>query len=631
MAERDAGQNAVAKPLAVVVSPFATHPADAGQRRRAYQTTAMLRDRGYRVIFVFHAFEENWRWIWDDQAMDRMAAEWDEFHIYPGSDRIGQPPRNGHAHQLEEWWDDGFGEWLLAISQKRHIDLVVVHNVWLSKALTLFPPVTVKVLDSHDIFHLRRDVDAVAAAEFFNPTAATEWYGLSRADVVLAIQGSEAKRMADKVSAAVRFLPYAAPEQPGDPQPAAVDYQLPDRVRFGFIGNGSLFNRRALDEIVTALRLALALDPAPVELVVAGSVSEALKPGEVAGLVLGRVEHESEFYDACDIVLSPIFVGTGMKVKSVDALARGKPTLFSRHAAEGLPIPADLIFDTPAQMVRRMCLLAHERPPLGSLQRRIRAAHAVHVMLTRRRENAVFDAIDARRPLVEVHLDGPGGDEARFLNTCVALAHARWLRGHIQVELVTADPALAAVAHLLPPGVTVCDRPRAQDPRRPLYRMQPDADRPGVLSGLVEGAMLRLDGPADPLTWEAVMRPWLTRALRTPAEAPLRAIGTDADGLAAARRSGRARLIALGADLPARMTLPELVGQAVAGRVQAAWLADDLPPVGPELAAVQMLALFGTRIETALLGPIPPERHQQRHRECSEAIYRWTLARPHAQ
>ena len=46
---------------AFVLSPFATFPPDAGQRRRTLQTTRLLKEHGYAITFALYAFEEGWK------------------------------------------------------------------------------------------------------------------------------------------------------------------------------------------------------------------------------------------------------------------------------------------------------------------------------------------------------------------------------------------------------------------------------------------------------------------------------------------------------------------------------------------------------------------------------------------
>ncbi len=611
------------RPVAMVISPFASFPADAGQRRRALQTTKMLRDRGYRVVFALYAFEEKWRWSWDLQATDIMASDWDEFYVFPAHKVIGEKPRDGVLHSLDEWWEDEFETWLSALIRRRFFDLVVVHNVWLSKALTIFPPATTKVIDTHDLFHLRRGADELAANEFFCPSISDEWYGLSRADIVLAIQKSEAALMCDHIDAAIRFLPYIAPESPTQ---KIQEYICPDRVRFGFIGNGSIFNRRALQEIVTELKKCLALDPAPVELVLAGNVSNSLQDGEISALKLGWIEDETDFYDACDIVLSPIFAGTGMKVKSVDALARGKPALFSEHSAAGLPIPRDLIFETPFSLVQEMCAISHARPPLDMIQRRIKTAHSTHVNLAKQREESLFSTIDACSPIIEILLDGSDGNDSTFLRFLTVVGHLRWLTSFARVVILSNFPALQEIGEHLPPGVRVAILEKDQSRLgKTVFQLCPDLERPGRLSGEVQGVPLSLDGIAEPVSWEVAMRSCVSASIKKGTHTNTKVRCVTWGDLTNEIIQPNTPIIAIGNSLPDHISLFQLIQLTIDGEIEGLYWQSDHKQGQFVSTAVSLVGLFGVPVTEAIIGKIPPEFFRRQAREFGTAIHRWSV------
>jgi glycosyltransferase involved in cell wall biosynthesis len=52
---------------------------------------------------------------------------------------------------------------------------------------------------------------------------------------------------------------------------------------------------------------------------------------------LGPVDNPAEFYSLVDVVLAPLSLGGGMKVKIVEALLAGVPVVASAAAAEGIP------------------------------------------------------------------------------------------------------------------------------------------------------------------------------------------------------------------------------------------------------------------------------------------------------
>jgi glycosyltransferase involved in cell wall biosynthesis len=54
-------------------------------------------------------------------------------------------------------------------------------------------------------------------------------------------------------------------------------------------------------------------------------------------VVLGPVPDAEDFYRAVECVLNPMAGGTGLKIKTVEALAAGLPVLGTRDAFAGLP------------------------------------------------------------------------------------------------------------------------------------------------------------------------------------------------------------------------------------------------------------------------------------------------------
>jgi hypothetical protein len=73
--------------------------------------------------------------------------------------------------------------------------------------------------------------------------------------------------------------------------------------------------------------------------VVAGSICDRLAASRPQPFdVMGRVDHLDAFYDAVDAVVNPMTFGTGLKIKSVEAIFEGLPLIATEAAMIGLPI-----------------------------------------------------------------------------------------------------------------------------------------------------------------------------------------------------------------------------------------------------------------------------------------------------
>ena len=241
---------------------------------------------------------------------------------------IGEPGLPG-CWALDDWCPASLAGRVAALHRARRYDAVLVNYVWLSRALEGAAG-TLRILDTHDLFGGR---DAVARAQGIDPswfftTVAEESRGLARADLVLGIQAEEAAVLRRRCAVPVAVLGHMPPlrflAQPPGPAPV---------VPFGYLGSANPWNLAA----VRALDAALAAAP-DLPWLLAGRILRrqdlllASRPR-----LLAQVPDAAAFYAAVDCVLNPMAGGTGLKIKTVEALAFGNPVLGTRDAFAGLP------------------------------------------------------------------------------------------------------------------------------------------------------------------------------------------------------------------------------------------------------------------------------------------------------
>ena len=328
---------------ALILSPFATHPLDAGQRKRAFQTTSLLKEWGFSITFLHFGFETRWYWGHNSEDDAVLKAQWDGdvIHFYANK-KVGLPPVNGETHQLDEWWDESLGGYISNIFSKRKYDLFVVHNIWLSKAFDYAPYHCLKLLEMHDLFSQRaKEFEATGVSpEFFHCCEKDEVFGLKRADLAVAIKEEDAKWCIDRELGRTQVIAIPYVEQSNIHQ-VVVDHATdlnpihPAKVVFGMIGSDIHFNRHAVHALIQELDAVIRETYAPIEFVLAGSICRSV--GDCPGFVkkLGFVDQVSDFYSEVDVVMVPMLHGTGVKIKSVEALNYRKPVLFTAHSAEG--------------------------------------------------------------------------------------------------------------------------------------------------------------------------------------------------------------------------------------------------------------------------------------------------------
>ena len=323
----------------VVLSPTPTHPLDAGNRRRVFHLTRSLRDLGARIVFVHYPSESEWRAGMPPGAMAAMSAQWDECYTVP----VTRPLHTLAAasdHLADEWWDPAIGHMLDWIFRTHAADALVVNYTWLTRAFEHCPEGVLRVLDTHDRFSGRRELLASAGIgpEFFHTTEAEERRALARAHVIWSIKPQEAAFFLSLGMRRVVNMPYfelvdspPASRVASSPSPGGV-------LRFGLVGAANSINLVNTLAYLAAVRAYVARTLLPCEIVVAGSICDLLPPQDMPWIrLLGRLPDLARFYDSVDVVVAPVSVSTGLKIKVGEALCHGKAVVALAHAFEGYP------------------------------------------------------------------------------------------------------------------------------------------------------------------------------------------------------------------------------------------------------------------------------------------------------
>ncbi|KZB93579.1 hypothetical protein AVM11_11980 [Sphingomonas melonis TY] len=306
--------------LFVADTPFA--PVIAGDAARLARLVDLFRDHGWAVDFAL--FDDPQRRA-DDAAMRRAC---DHLEICRGSPEEHALRQGPH---LDDWCVPRFAKTVADMVAERRPDVLWAHFVYHSRVL-LGPsnacrPVT--VIDADNVFTGRREgiERAGVAYDWFSTTAAEELRGLRRADLVVAIHEGEAAtyRAADALLDVV-VVPYAPPLRLLPPASTKT---------LVFLGARNPENEAGLRDFVdNAWPIIRAANPDAV-LRVVGSVGAALMPGD--GIVLeDYVANPAMIWADAAIGLNTTSVGTGLKIKSVDTLAHGRPLVSTTVGADGL-------------------------------------------------------------------------------------------------------------------------------------------------------------------------------------------------------------------------------------------------------------------------------------------------------
>lgn len=313
----------------LVVSPIPSHPVDQGNSARITSIAQQLQALGHTVHFFYYPLEG----LREAQRRE-MEDAWDFFHTIPAD--VDTSRRSlGEFFGVDDWYDARVDAAVRELHRRFDFGMVLVNYVWFSAVLEQFPDTVLKVIDTHDVFgdrHLRF-TERGMRPEWFYTTVAEERRGLARADVVIAIQHIEAEHFRDVLAGLptrVETIGYLAPPRFLDRHGGG------GKLTLGYLGSGNPFNVASLTEFARRLQAAPDI-AAKYRFLVAGSICnvvKALPPFEVVGLV----DTADDFYGRVDGAINPMLGGTGLKIKTLEALSFGKMVAGTPDAFAGVPL-----------------------------------------------------------------------------------------------------------------------------------------------------------------------------------------------------------------------------------------------------------------------------------------------------
>jgi hypothetical protein len=255
-----------------------------------------------------------------------MSAFWSQFHFVKSTPL--PPPSLGSCWGVDDWCPDQLCERVRSLHARNRYAAVLVNYVWMSRVLVDLADV-LRIIDTHDLFGDRHLVCAAAGLEprWFFTSAAEEARGFDRADIVIGIQSEEADLIRARTTA--RVITVGHPVQPAfmtgfDP--------LPPVVTFGYIGSANPWNVRSVVELDRALG-----GRSDLSWLLAGTILKRELPLVSHPFRLGVVDRLETFYEMVDCIVNPMIGGTGLKIKTIEALGYGRPVIGTVDAFRGLP------------------------------------------------------------------------------------------------------------------------------------------------------------------------------------------------------------------------------------------------------------------------------------------------------
>ena len=237
-------------------------------------------------------------------------------------------------------------------------DVVIAEYVFFSKALDNFDESVLKIIDTHDVFtdryklYLRNN----QKPRWFSTTQKEEKKGLRRADMAIAIQEQEASFFASLLpSQQVVTVGHLVSLQsiPLEEKNHAILY----------VGSRNHINVSGVERFIQAVFPKVKEKLPDVKLILAGEICDVVEDFESC-LKLGRVASLTNVYALANVVINPVYFGTGLKIKSTEALGYARPLVTTPAGAEGLESGAGKAFivaETPDDFAQSIVSILSEK------------------------------------------------------------------------------------------------------------------------------------------------------------------------------------------------------------------------------------------------------------------------------
>lgn len=322
----------------LLVAPVPTHPSFTGASARVRLMAEALAALGHEVHFLH--LQQPLRF--PDGA---MREYWnDRLHVFRGlspASCLGRARRKAlrltakslHLNlPVDSYFDPAAARCLTGLLARRPFDVVIVSYVFYSRLLGALPAGVLRLLDTHDVFSDRYQLyrEQGQAGEFFSTGRAEEGKALDRADVVLAIQELDARHFREISRSPVAVVGHLAP--PLDP---ALAEDAPEGGAVLFVGGPMGINVHGVDWFLDQVLPLVRREVPGAELWLVGGIGDRIR-GRPAVRRFGFVDGLEDIYRRAAVVINPQQFGTGLSIKSVDALQHGRPLVTTVSGARGL-------------------------------------------------------------------------------------------------------------------------------------------------------------------------------------------------------------------------------------------------------------------------------------------------------
>jgi len=219
---------------------------------------------------------------------------------------------------------------ILRLEKAIRPDLAIANYVFLSRPLSLLDRNVLKLIDTHDVFSTKgRKVVQFGIDDNLEMSGEEEAALLGRADVVVAIQPDEEHEL--RALAPDRRVVTA-----GVDFEVVLNAKLPSREPVILcVASDNALNVKGLRDFLSLAWPLVRRGVADARLRLVGPICDAVEGGDGVEF-LGRLDRLEDVYAGARVIINPAVAGTGLKIKTLEALAHLRPIVVWPSGVDGL-------------------------------------------------------------------------------------------------------------------------------------------------------------------------------------------------------------------------------------------------------------------------------------------------------
>lgn len=321
----------------LVISKCPTHPTTAGNRWAVLAQANILASLGCEIYFLFiderpfrkdaTLYEEDFqktKAYWGNRFFHLRISKAEKFR-FNAMKVFNTKFRNGYQ-SCDVNYPHALTAMVNRIDEQYHFDACIVNYYYLTK---LFEHVRIpkKALHTHDCIAYK---DLKIGEKTMCIDANTEAKAMQRSPYIFALQDEEAAYFQLLSPRSKVYNIYSKYEYQS--QPTTNNHNIL------FLSGNNGFNQNGIRWFVDDVFPFIREKFEDTRLLIGGAICNTMKDlKDVAGVkLLGFVDKLSDFYRLGDVAINPVFQGTGLKIKTFEAISYDKVTLVHPHSMAGI-------------------------------------------------------------------------------------------------------------------------------------------------------------------------------------------------------------------------------------------------------------------------------------------------------